>query len=47
VAKLPALLLIDGCLQILNLGCVLSHENDQGNIGDSGHPGITNQLWIE
>src|SRR5271170_2029227 len=47
LAKLPTLLFINGCLQILNLGRVLSHEDDQSNIGDPSHPGITNQLWIE
>ena len=47
LAKFPALLFINDCLQILNLGCVLSHEDDQSNIGDPSHPGITDQLWIE
>src|SRR5271168_5437819 len=47
LAKLPALLVINRCLKILNLGCVLSYENDQSNIGDSRHPGITDQLRIE
>ena len=47
MTKLPTLLFISGCLQILNFRCVLSNEDDQGNIGDSGHPGTTNQLWIE
>src|SRR5271170_1459400 len=28
LAKLPALLFVNGCLQILNLGCVLAHEDD-------------------
>src|SRR5271155_3204601 len=47
LAKLPTLLFVYGCLQILNLGCVLSHEDNQSNIRDPSHPGITNQLWIE
>ena len=34
LAKLSALLFVDACLQILNLGCVLAHEDDQSNIGD-------------
>src|SRR5271155_1127781 len=47
LAKLPALLFINRCLQILNLGCVLAHEDGQSNIGDPSHPGITDKLWIE
>src|SRR5271156_5648212 len=47
LAKLPTLLLIYGCLQILNLGCVLSSEDGQGVIRNPSHPGITNQLRIE
>src|SRR5271170_6051666 len=46
LAKLPALLLVNGCLQILNLRCVLAHKDDQSNIGDSRRPEITNQLGI-
>src|SRR5271170_7692970 len=40
LAKFPALLVSNRCLQILNFGCVLSYEDDQGNIGDSRHPGV-------
>ena len=29
------------CLQILNLRCILSNEDNEGNIGDSRHPGIS------
>src|SRR6516164_6901592 len=47
LAKLPALLFVDRGLQILNFGCVLSYKYDQGNLRDSGHPGITNELRIE
>src|SRR5271156_550116 len=46
-AKLPTLLVINRCLQILNLGCVLAHEDDQSNIRNPSHPGIADQLWIE
>src|SRR6516225_839610 len=47
LAKLPALLFVDRGLQILNFGFVLSYKYDQGNLRDSGHPGITNELRIE
>ena len=47
LAKFPALLFINRCLQILNFGRALSHEDDQSNIRDPSHPGITNQLRIE
>src|SRR5215469_13595009 len=47
LAKLPALVLVDRGLQILNLRCVLSNKYDQGNLRNAGHPGITNELRIE
>ena len=47
LAKFPTLLFINDCLQILNLGCILAHENNQSNTGDPRHPGIANQLRIE
>src|SRR5215469_16131762 len=47
LAKLPALVFINGCFQILNFGCVLSNKDDQGNLRNAGHPGITNELRIE
>src|SRR5271154_5705263 len=47
LAKLPALLFSDGYPQILNLRCVLAHEDNQSNIRNASHPGITNQLGIE
>src|SRR5215467_12739424 len=47
LAKLPALVFIDGCLQILNFGCVLSDKDDERNLRNASHPGITNQLWVE
>src|SRR5271154_3140335 len=47
LAKLPPLLLVNGGLQILNFRCALADEDDQSDIGDPSHPGITNQLRIE
>src|SRR5215472_14836197 len=47
LAKLPALVFIYGCLQILNFRCVLSNEDNQGNLRNAGHPGITNRLWVQ
>src|SRR6516165_2491099 len=47
LAKLPALVLVDRGLQILNLRCVLSYKYDQGNFRNASHPGITNELWVE
>ena len=47
LAKLAALLLVDRCFQILNLRCVLPHEDNQSNIGDPSHPGVTDQWWVE
>src|SRR5215469_3069116 len=47
LAKLPALPFVDRGLQILNLRCVLSYKDDQGNLRNASHPGITNELWIE
>src|SRR5215472_7471166 len=47
LAKLPALVFIDGCLQILNFGRVFSNKDDEGNLRNAGHPGITNELWIK
>src|SRR5271156_6806243 len=47
LAKLPTLLLVNRCLQILNFGRVLANEDDQSNIGDPSHPGIADQLWIQ
>src|SRR5215469_7834435 len=45
--KLPALLFVDRGLQILNLRCVLSYKDDESNLRNAGHPGITNELRIE
>jgi hypothetical protein len=47
LAKLPALIFVDARLQILNFRCVLSYEDDQGNLRNAGHPGITNELRVE
>src|ERR1700751_2693689 len=37
---LPALFFLNGCLQILNLGMILPHENHECHIGDPADPGI-------
>src|SRR6201993_1776 len=47
LAKFPALFFVDGCLQILNFGRGLSNKHNQGDIRDSGHPGVADQLWIK
>src|SRR5215472_18404401 len=47
LAKLPALVFIDGCLQILNFGRVLSNKDNQGNLRNTSHPGITDELRVE
>src|SRR5215469_6458882 len=47
LAKLPALILVDRGLQILNFGCALSNKDDEGNLRNAGHPGITNQLRVQ
>src|ERR1700752_490300 len=45
--KLSALIFVDGRLQILDFGCVLSNEDNQGYLRNAGHPGIANELGIE
>src|ERR1700741_2287488 len=45
--KFPALIFVDGRLQILDFGCVLSNEDNQGYLRNASHPGITNELWVE
>ena len=47
LAKLPTLFFVDGCIQILNLGCALANKYHQGDIRDSSHPGIADQLRIK
>jgi hypothetical protein len=47
LTELPAPPFINGCLQKLSFRCALSDEDNQSNIGDSCHPGITNRLWSE
>jgi hypothetical protein len=47
LAKLPALTFVDRGRQILNLRCVLSYKYDQGNLRNTGHPGITNELRVK
>ena len=47
LAEFPTLICIDGRLQVLNFRNGLSNKHNQGDIGDSGHPGVADQLWIE
>ena len=47
LAKFPALFCINGRLQILNFGRGLANKHHQGDIRDSGHPGIADELWIK
>src|SRR6516162_195098 len=37
----------DGGSQILNFGVMLSHERHERHFGDTGDPGIADQLWVE
>ena len=45
--QIPMLLCRNRGFEILDLGLVLPHEDDKGDIGNSGHPGIADQLRIE
>ena len=45
--KFLALFFRDRCLQVLDFGLMLPHEDDQGHFGNSRHPGIADQLRIE
>src|SRR6202040_3649459 len=47
LAKFPAPFFVDGCLQILNFGRGLANEHHEGDIRDSSHPGVADQLWIK
>jgi hypothetical protein len=47
LAKFPALFFVDGCLQILNLRHAPGNKHNQGDIRDSGHPGVADELRIE
>lgn len=47
LAKLLALLFINGGSSDAESRCVFSNENKQSNTGDSSLQGITDQLWIE
>src|SRR5579862_1076655 len=47
LAKFPTLFFVDRCLQVLNFGRALANKHHQGDICDSGHPGVADQLWIE
>ena len=41
-------LFIGNCgAQVLNLNQSLAYEDDLGDLRNSGHPGITNELWIQ
>ena len=46
LAEALALLLSDGCAQILDLDQPLAHEDHESNLGFSGDPGITDELRI-
>ena len=47
VAEFLALLVGDRGAQVLDLDQSLAHEDDLGDFGDAGHPGIADQLRIE
>ena len=47
MAKFLALLVGDGGAQVLDLDQALADEDDLGDFGDAGHPGIADQLRIE
>jgi hypothetical protein len=47
LAKLSALIFVDGGLHILNFRRVFPHKDDQRNLRNVGHPGITNELRVE
>ena len=47
LAKLPPLIFVNGCPQILKFGCVFPNKDDERNLRNAGHPGITNELRIE
>src|SRR6266404_451660 len=46
-AKLLPLLLGDCCSQVLNLGSMLAHEDDQGHLRHASDPRVANELRIE
>ena len=47
LAKFPTLFFIDRCLQILNFGRAFANKHHQGDICDSSHPGVADELWIK
>jgi hypothetical protein len=47
LAKFPPLFLGNGCPQVLNLGMMLSNEDDKSDVSDPGRPGIADKLWIK
>ena len=46
-AEFLALLFRDRGLQVLDFGQLLSHEDDEGHIGNAADPGIADELRIE
>jgi hypothetical protein len=44
--ELAPLLIVDGGAQVLDLDQALAHENHLSDFGDTGDPGVTNQLRI-
>ncbi len=47
MAEFVALLVANGGAEVLDLDQSLAHEDDLGDFGDAGHPGIADQLRIE
>jgi hypothetical protein len=45
--KLLALLVGNGCFQVLNLDQPFPHKDDLGDVRDASDPGIANQLRIQ
>ena len=45
--KFRSLFFGDGGLQILDFGLMLSHEDNQRDFGNTGDPGIADQLRVE
>jgi hypothetical protein len=47
LAKFPALIFVNRRFQVLHFRCVFPNKDDERNLGNVSHPGITNELWIE
>src|SRR5438132_11796601 len=45
--EFAALLICDSGVQVLNFDQAFAHEHHLGDVGDSGDPGITNQLRVQ